>query len=124
MGMFIRVDNGVVTNRLRHFEGEPPVLSPKKGMRWVPYTKSPRPAFDDKTQRLGTTVKTLQDDAVVESHPVEDLPASEIKAREDGQVQAAFKNVQPLMNALSDGSFVPGATYTEKEMLKIVKDHL
>ena len=124
MGIYIRVDDGVPSSKLYDFpDDDPPVLAPVKKMVWFKYVKTPNPAFDPRTHKLGPSQKVIFDDTVTESSAVIKLTSQEITKRDNGEIDTFMRVMKPLVLALNDGTFVPGSNYTNAQMRAIIKAH-
>ncbi len=124
MGIYIRVDNGVPSDRTHDFpDDDPPILASVKKMVWFKYIKEPAPNYDVRTHKLAPAQKVISGDTVTESRAVEALTQQEIDDRDNGEIDHFMRLMKPVVLALNDGTFVPGSNYTNTQMRAIIKAH-
>lgn len=107
----------------RFRSGEPPVLKPEKGLRWLPIIVT-NPTYDGNTQVKEGPVVTVNATDVTRVWTVRDKTAQELDEQKDREAINALRTVKPLIMALNDGSFVPGSNYTNGQMKAILKAHI
>jgi hypothetical protein len=121
-------------NVLVRGDKDDPVRALNKSTVWLPLVSESRPSFDPSTEQIALRLdipdladmsRDVAPDAVAtEGFDIVALTAEEIARREQDRVDGAILGVGALLDALNDGSFVPGENYTADQIETKIKAQL
>jgi hypothetical protein len=113
----------VVNGDAQFRSGTPPTLLPGKDLHWLPFVKVD-PDVDHDTQIKTGPVDVVSKTKVTRTWTVKSKTAQELDVDKDSVTLATMFGVKALMDALNDGTFVPGQNLTDNQMKQIIKDHI
>jgi hypothetical protein len=102
--------------------GTPPVLNPEKGIRWLKLVVV-NPSQTPNQIKEGPVVD-ITSTTYTRTWTVRDKTVDELDGEDTSLIEGLFENIEPLLLALNDGSFVPGSEYTVSQMKTILKGKL
>jgi hypothetical protein len=133
MASHLKVDRAT-GNVLDREHKDDPVRALDKPTVWLPLVSDPPPSFDSAAEKLVARLdipdladmsRDVASDAVAtEGFAVVALTAEEIALREQARVDGAIRDGGALLDALNDGSFVPGSNYTADQIETKIKAQL
>jgi hypothetical protein len=97
-------------------------LKSDKGIRWLELVVV-NPASGDDQIKEGPTAD-ITSTTFTRTWTVRDKTDKELRDDKDGEVLNRLRFLKPLINALNDGTFVPGQNLTDAKLKKLLKDHL
>ena len=102
--------------------GVPPTLKSEKAIRWLELVVVDPEAGEDQVKE-GPAI-TISDTTYTRTWTVRDKTADELNTEKTAQADDIVRSLKPLLDALNDGSFVPGANYTDAQMKAKLKAQL
>mgnify|MGYP001218802680 CR=1 FL=1 len=110
-----------VSSRFRK-TGVPPILKSEKGIRWLELVVVD-PVVGKDQIREGPAI-AISDTTYTRTFTVRDKTADELNAEKTARADDIVRSLKPFLDALNDGSFVPGANYTDAQMKAKLKAQL
>ena len=133
MASHLKVDRAT-GNVLDREHKDDPVRALDKPTVWLPLVSDPPPSFDSAAEKLVARLdipdladmsRDVASDAVAtEGFAVVALTVEEIASQEQARVDGAIRGGGALLDALNDGSFVPGSNYTADQIETKIKAQL
>ena len=102
--------------------GVPPTLKSEKAIRWLELVVVDPEAGKDQVKE-GPAI-TISDTTYTRTWTVRDKTADELNTEKTVQAADIVRSFKPLLDALNDGSFVPGSNYTDAQMKAKLKEQL
>jgi hypothetical protein len=117
------VKGSTITAERRDFAGQPPSFGnhpTKAGWRWLPEVRQ-TPEVDGITTRLGDVVETIEDDQVVVSREVVEVPLEEVRAAAHQLVNAERQRREgPRVEATVGETTIPVDTRDERDFRNLL----
>ena len=133
MATYLKIDRAT-GNVLDREHKDDPVRALNKPTIWLPLVSDPPPSFDLAAEKLVARLdipdladlgRDVASDAVAtEGFNVVALTVEEIASQEQARVDGEIRGGGALLDALNDGSFVPGSNYTADQIKTKIKAQL
>jgi hypothetical protein len=133
MTTYLKIDRAT-GNVLVREDKDAPTRALNKPTIWLPLVSDPPPSFDLAAEKLVARLdipdladlgRDVASDAVAtEGFNVVALTVEEIASQEQARVDGEIRGGGALLDALNDGSFVPGSNYTADQIKTKIKAQL